>query len=162
MLKSLLHNYAFNLTYAQMLVGEIPDEEMAGQPEGIVNHPAWTLGHLGYASDYAAILLGLEGTTPQPWVELFGRGTTPVDDRTKYPPKEEMLAALEQQHARVADAISKADPALFEQPTANEEFRQIMPTVGDGLAYLLVSHEATHLGQVSAWRRAMGKPSVLG
>ena len=42
----------------------------------------------------------------------------------------------------------------------NQEFRQIMPTIGDGLGYLLVAHEANHLGQLSAWRRAMGMPST--
>ena len=56
----------------------------------------------------------------------------------------------------MSDALAAADPAQFEREMPDEEFRQIMPTVGDGLAYLLVSHEATHLGQLCAWRRAMG------
>ncbi len=44
----------------------------------------------------------------------------------------------------------------------DEEFGQIMPTIGDGLGYLVVSHKATHLGQLRAWQTALGMASVLG
>jgi len=162
MLKSVLHNYAFNLEYAKMLMADIADDQMCTQPADIKNHPAWTIGHLAYASSYAAILVGLEPAVPENWAELFGRNVSPVDDRSTYPSKEELMQAIEQQHGRVSEALTTADPAIFDGETPDEEFRQIMPTVGDALGYLLVSHEATHLGQLSAWRRAMGMGSVFG
>jgi hypothetical protein len=36
-----------------------------------------------------------------------------------------------------------------------------LPTVGDLLAHLMTTHEAAHLGQLSAWRRLLGLPGVL-
>jgi len=33
--------------------------------------------------------------------------------------------------------------------------------VGSILGYLLVHHEGYHLGQLSAWRRAQGKPELF-
>ena len=161
MLEPVLHNYAFGLECTKLLVDDVPDDQMSRQPAGIVNHPAWTLGHFVYASNFAAVLLGLESTAPRAWTKLFGKGTTPLEDRSKYPTKDELIAALDRQHARVAEALANADPALFGQPMPNDEFREIMPTIGDGLGYLLVAHEANHLGQLSAWRRAMGMPPVL-
>jgi hypothetical protein len=35
-----------------------------------------------------------------------------------------------------------------------------MPQVGIVLPYLMLVHENTHLGQVSAWRRILGLPPV--
>lgn len=158
MLKSVLHNYAFNLEYAKMLA----DDQTCTQPAGIKNHPAWTIGHLAYASSYAAVLLGLEPAVPANWAELFGRNVSPVDDRSTYPSKEELMQAIERQHVRVSEALTTADPTLLDGETPDEEFRQIMPTVGDALGYLLVLREATHLDQLCAWRRAMKMGAVLG
>lgn len=161
MLPSVLHNYAFNLSYAGMLTADVDDEAMCRQPGGIINHPAWQLGHLAYASGFAAMMLGGEAALPESWADLFGRGSTPSDDRSKYPAKAELLATLARLHEQVSEALNGADPSLLAQPVPDEEFRALMPTVGDGLTYLLVSHEATHLGQVCAWRRVMGLPSVF-
>jgi hypothetical protein len=162
MLKSLLHSYAFDLSYLKMLVGDIPEEQMCRQPGGMVNHPAWTLPHLVAGSEFAALLLGLGPGMPSDWSAKYGRGSVPVDDASAYPSKAEAMAALEKQHARVSEALAGVDPALLEQAMPNEEFRQIMPTIGDGLMFLLGNHEAGHLGQIAAWRQALGMPRVLG
>ena len=162
MLESLLHIYAFDLSYLKMLVDEIPEENLCRQPGGIMNHPAWTLPHLVTGAEFAAKLLGLEPSMPEDWWTKYGRGSRPVDDASAYPSRAEALAALEKQHARVSEALEGVDPTLLEQTMPNEEFRQIMPTIGDGLMFLLATHEAGHLGQITAWRRAMELPLVLG
>ena len=162
MIDSLLHNYAFNLSYLKMLLDGIPPERICEQPGNIANHPAWILGHLVHAADFAGMLLGLEPNAPKEWEPLFGRGVEPKDDRSAYPSIDELLAALESQHTRVTEAVQNADPEALKQPTPDEEFRALMPTVGDALVFLITNHEATHLGQLSTWRRAMGLPSVLG
>jgi hypothetical protein len=71
-----------------------------------------------------------------------------------------LLQALEDAHARLADAVMKASQEVLNQPTP-EKFRNRFPTVGALLAGLMTSHEASHNGQLSAWRRAMGLPSVF-
>ncbi len=162
MLKSLVHNYDFDLSYLKMLLDDIPEEQMCRQPGGMVNHPAWTLPHLVTGSEFAAKLLGLESSMPEDWWTKYGRGSEPVDEASAYPSKAEAMTALEKQHARVSEALEGVDPALLDETMPNEEFRQIMPTIGDGLMFLLGTHEAGHLGQITAWRRAMGLPLVMG
>jgi len=44
---------------------------------------------------------------------------------------------------------------------APERMRSRFATVGQMIYGLMTAHEATHLGQFSAWRRAIGLPSVF-
>ena len=41
-------------------------------------------------------------------------------------------------------------------------FTKHMPALLDIVVFMCINHEAMHLGQLSAWRRAMGLPSALG
>ena len=54
MLNHVIYLYGFNLNFAKTLVGDVSPEQMSQQPNGVVNHPAWTLGHL--ASSAAQLL----------------------------------------------------------------------------------------------------------
>jgi hypothetical protein len=36
------------------------------------------------------------------------------------------------------------------------------PRMADFVAHLMTTHAASHLGQLSAWRRLRGLPAVLG
>jgi hypothetical protein len=161
MLKPLLNNYAFNLSFLKMLVDDVEEEKMCQQPGGLVNHPAWTLPHLVTGSEFAGQLLGLEPLIAQDWFDKYGRGSTPSTDPADYPSKSDALAALEAHHARVSDALGITDPSLLDRPTPNDDFRQIMPTLGDALLFLLVTHEAFHIGELASWRKAMGLPPVM-
>jgi len=161
MLNSLLHNYQFNLSFLKTLVEDIDEAKMLRQPGGILNHPAWTLPHLVTGSEFAGQLIGLEPLMPQDWFVKYGRGSTPSTDPAANPSKSGALAALEEHHARVSEALTAADSSLFEQPTPNDDFRQIMPTLGDALVFILGTHEAVHLGQLTSWRKAMGLPPVM-
>ena len=159
--ENILHAYAFNLGYARKLVGDVPDERMAEQPAGIPNHAAWIIGHLANTCDFAGQQLGLDPISPNQWAERFGNGSVPVADRSKYPAKAALLKALEDGHARVAEALGKADPKALEAENPVEGLRPAAPTVRDLLTFILTTHEAIHLGQLSAWRRAAGFGSVF-
>ncbi len=162
MLQSVLHTYQMNLGYANMLLEDIPDEQLADQPGGIVNHGAWQIGHMAVSSDSLSGLLGLERQL-MAWDELFNMGSQPTADRSAYPGKADLLTALATGHERITKAAESADPDLFTQPTPNEKMRQFFPTIGDILAFVCTTHEGTHLGQLSAWRKAIGRSgSVLG
>ena len=56
--KLVLNQFAFHRQYLSMLVDDIPDDQLTAQPGGIVNHPAWQLGHLAFVSDRFATMLG--------------------------------------------------------------------------------------------------------
>jgi len=49
---------------------------------------------------------------------------------------------------------------LLDQAVVLERWQQFMPTAGIALPYLMLVHENTHFGQLSAWRRVQGLPSV--
>jgi hypothetical protein len=162
MLQSVLKNYAFNLQYLKMLVADIPEDEMCDQPAGLANHPAWTIGHLSAAAQFGISLLGGESSLPEGWAELFGRGSTPVSDPSKYPSKAELLAEFERCHKLITEAAAAAGDAKLAEATPDPDFRQIMPTLSDAVVFILLNHTATHLGQTTMWRRAKGLGAVLG
>jgi hypothetical protein len=155
-LQHVLHVYSMNLGFAKRLVADLSDEQMCAQPHGVVNHPAWSLGHLAVAADHVATLLGLSAELPPGWEQTFKTGGTPSPDKSVFPGKDEILRVLELEHVRLAKALSDADPAFLAQPHPNEKRRGHFPTVGDFAIFLMTAHEMDHLGQIAAWRRAMG------
>lgn len=162
MLEILLSAFNFNLTYANKLVADVPDEQMCVQPVPgrTINHPAFVLGHLAWVADNMVGLVGFGTPTLGAWKEHMGMGAKPVEDRSKYPSKAELLKALENGHARLTEVVAKITPDALAQP-APERMRGRFPTIGNMLAGLMTSHEAVHLGQLSTWRRVMGLPSVF-
>ncbi len=154
----LLFTYRANLAHVTDLVSDLTDEQMVQQPHGLVNHPTWTLGHLAAVSNAAAMVLGLESTFPEDWKELFkaAGGVPRGGDASAYPSKDRLIGELTAQHARVAEAVANADPAFLAKEHPREKMRKRFPTIGDFVDYLTSAHEANHIGQLAAWRRAMG------
>jgi hypothetical protein len=156
MLQHVLHTYTMNLGYAKRLVADLSDDQMCAQPHGVVNHPAWSLGHLAVAADHLATQLGLGSELPAGWEQTFKTGGIPSPEKSLFPGKDQILRVLEMEHVRVARALSEADPSLLAQSHPNEKRRSHFPTVGDFAIFLVTAHEMDHLGQIAAWRRAMG------
>jgi hypothetical protein len=46
MIPELLNSLALNLDFLRRMVADLDDNQMVGQVGGVVNHPAWTLGHV--------------------------------------------------------------------------------------------------------------------
>ena len=162
MLNHVTYLYGFNLGRAETLVKDLSTEQMAAQPGGVINHPAWSLGHLVISADHLGQLLGLESNLPEGWSETFKTGGEPSGDASAYPSKEEILGALKEQHARNTGAVINIDASRFAEPHPDEARRKYFPTVGDMIIFLMTSHEVGHLGQIAAWRRAMDLGSATG
>ena len=156
MLDHVTYLYGFNVGFAERLVKDLSTEQMAAQPSGVINHPAWSLGHLVVSADGLGQLLGLDSNLPEGWAEIFQTGGEPSGDAAVYPSKQEMLGALKEQHARNAEAVKNTDASRFAEPHPNEARRKYFPRVGDQVVFMMTSHEMGHLGQIAAWRRAMG------
>lgn len=158
----LLDLYAKNLANVKQLLADVHGESAARQPVEGMNHPLWIVGHLTVVSDRVGghHLLGLEAQLPDRWGELFGPRTTPVGDFGRYPPLNELLTALQGSHAAVDRAVRSLEADALAQPTPFERFEERFPTLGHSLTHVLVAHENLHLGQLSAWRRALGYESV--
>ncbi len=152
--------YAFTLGYAKRLAADIPDDKLTHQPHPGMNTPLWVLTHLAICTDYAAELLGGTKVCPESWHRDFGPFSVPNEHKGPVGTKAELLAALDAGHARVAELAQSPDPAAMAKENPFEFIRQPFPTVGVLIGHLLTTHEAIHLGQLSAWRRVMGLPPV--
>ena len=166
-LKPIINQYDFNLLYAKKLVEDVNDDLMTIMPSsGLENHPAWTIGHLVSGSALLAEDLGAKFEMPDNWADLFlrkgpGDPRKPDPDKSKYPSKELLLNELEQQHNKVKELLKNVDE---KQLNENIEWRfdNYMPTILDLISFMCINHEAMHLGQLAAWRRAMNLSSALG
>lgn len=160
MIEAILKLADDNLRYAEALAGDIDETIMAHQPAEIKNHPAWTLGHLSIGQEFILQLLEAPRGVDESWIRLFSPGMPPTNDRQNFPPKADLLSTLHKQHERVKEAVEQSFEARAEAPNPIGPLAKRFPTVGDLVLYLMTTHEATHLGQLSAWRRAMNLPNV--
>ena len=159
--KHVAHTFGLNLMVAELLVQDLAAEQMTSQPHGLINHPAWSLGHLVSATHEVCKLIGVESSLPDGWAEKFGAGKPPNPDVAQNPSKEELLAEFRACHERVSQALPTLDADILSKTHPDEGTRKYFPTLGDHLTYMMTAHEMDHLGQVAAWRRAMGlKPAM--
>src|SRR5271169_2945813 len=92
--------YEQNLGYARRLVADLSEEQMTAQPMRgcVMNHAAFVVGHLAWVCDVGVTLLGEPAAIDPGWRDLFSMTAKPVD-RSAYPAKEVLVAALEAAHA---------------------------------------------------------------
>ena len=152
--------YGINLMRAETLVKDLSAEQMVEQPNGVINHPAWSLGHLVVWANNLGSMLGLESSLPNGWDKTFATGETPSSDVSAYPSKDEILGALREQHSRNTEALKSADLESWAKPHPYVKTLPYFPTVGDMITFLMTAHEMNHVGQIAAWRRAMGLGSA--
>lgn len=155
--------FTFNLQLIERLTADIADDELSQQPAAGMNPPRWLLAHLVIATDYCLQLLGRERAAPPEWHTAFGPGSKPMSSVGPQPAKAELLAALRAGHDRVLAALDSIDPSLLDQPhgVQFESLQKAFPTRGDFLAQMMSNHESLHIGQLSAWRRASGRPPLF-
>ena len=130
MLTHILHAYDLQLKTAKRLLADIPDDQMCTQPNGLVNHPTWSLGHLVVSANGVGKMIGIEPGMPENWGDLFKTGGTPSDDPTGMPSKAELLSELEQVHERYKAALPNVNQSVLDAETPNEQTRAYFPTVG--------------------------------
>lgn len=148
--------------YAQRLAQGLTDEELDAQPAPGMNTPRWILAHLAICNDYTAGFFG-DSTKlcPESWHAAYGPESRPADPAAPKPGLAELVSKLTEGAERVQRLVPRGLPAgVAEQPNPFEIIRKPLPTVGVLVGHLLTTHMGVHLGQFSAWRRCLGKPSV--
>ena len=160
--EAILAAFRFTLGYAEKLAADLSDGELTTLPHPGMNHAAWIMGHVALGSDFVALLLGQATITDNVWMAKFGPGSTPVSDRSAYPSKNELLATMRSTHAKAIELLSQATADQLDSPNETPFFPTEFPTVGAIITHLMTTHAALHLGQLSAWRRVLGKGAVLG
>ncbi len=162
-IEGLLFAWKKNLDYAPKLVADLNEEQMVAQPapadSAASNHPAWVLSHLNvYIPVISSIIKG--ETLEDPKGHKFGMQSKPEASRDLYAGKDELIAEFCKSHEQIAELLGNADDSLFAKKVELARWSAVMPTAGHALPYLMLNHENGHLGQVSAWRRIQGMPSV--
>ncbi len=158
-----LQAFQFTNIYAHKLVADLPDEQLAELPHPGMNHPAWILGHLIVAAAFVPKLAGQPTGLDDDWMAQFGPGSVPHSDRGAYPSRDELLARLDAAYERAVEILPSFTPEQLSAPNPGPFLPVEFPTIGGLITHLLTTHQAAHLGQLSAWRRCVGRTgSVLG
>lgn len=155
MQQEVIGTYQMNRGMMKQLASTIPAERFAEMPSGI-NPPAWIVGHCCYASDGMLKMLGREKKCPESYTKLFGMGSTPVSELSAYPSAEALLSLYESIGDEVVDAAGKVTAEQLAGENPVEFARDRLPTIGGMVTFMMTMHEAMHVGQLSAWRRASG------
>lgn len=155
--------FNFAREYAHRLTRDIEDAQFNRVVAPGTNTPQWIIGHLVVGHEFALKLLAAPRISPREWFVWFGPGSSVAKLPPEAPGKSELLRAFDTTHTAVLEAMRKAPEELLrEQHKVEIAFlQQLTPTVGELVAHLLTTHPATHLGQLSFWRRAMGLAEVL-
>jgi hypothetical protein len=165
MVDTICNQLDFNLAYAKKLVEDLTEQQMITQPaKGFENHPAFTIGHLVSGSALTVEDLGGKFEMPEGWEVIFlrkGPGDPTLPIAVEYPAKNTLLAEFENQHNKLKATLNKTTPEKLLQPV-KWRFDTYMPILLDVVIFMCINHEAMHLGQLSAWRRAMELSSALG
>lgn len=152
--------------YAERLLQDVPPEQFArfANVGGTVihsNHPAFIYGHLSLYGSRIVEQLDRDATAvvpPANFSQLFSKDAQCVDDPdgSIYPPMSDIVSALLQSHAQAIIALEQADDDVFSEANPNEAMRAKFPTIGAMHAFYVGGHFMLHMGQMSAWRRAIG------
>jgi uncharacterized damage-inducible protein DinB len=157
---SVLHLQEFQRNYIGAMVHDIAEEKMTAQPGGMVNHPAWQLGHLACVQDQIVKWLG-GAPALEAWIPRYGRMSTPLPDRAAYESKQELLRVLDERRAEAARFLKSASADDLARPVPNPHMVRVFPNLGKLVTFLATTHEGWHLGQLATWRKAMGMPTAL-
>ncbi len=152
-----------NLDYAPKLIADLSEQQMVAQPasdpNAPSNHPAWVLSHLNvYVPIIESLIKGEAFEDPKE--HEFGMQSRPLADRSAYSSKQELIDEFVASHERVLALLANADDSVLGHAVKLPRWESELPTSGIALPYLMLNHENGHLGQVSAWRRIQGLPSV--
>lgn len=158
-IETILMFWERNGEYGLKLTEGLTAAQFVAQPSGEMNHAAWVLSHLTtYHRVIDTIIQGLPLEDPAD--EEFGMNSKPEPDAARYAGPDELRESFESGHRRIAALLREQGAAVFDRPVPLDRWRSWLPTTATVIANLMVWHETLHLGQLSAWRRAMLLPSV--
>jgi len=162
MFEPLIPLNAFNRDYLKRLLFGIPDHELDSTFGEGAHSARWILVHLAIAVDYGFMQLNLPTVAPKIWHQAYGPGSEPASSKDIRPEKDELVRFIDQNYEKLSLAalagsatqlaIAHTVPLLADTP---------IKTRGDLLAHILATHFASHVGQLSSWRRLLGMPPLF-
>ena len=165
-MEPILHSFAYSLDYLREMIADVPEGSMTAQPDGITNHPAWTIGHIVFIAQAIGGVIGVEPWLDEDWAQQFGPGSSvhkPAREQGRYQDatsKAALFTALATAQIKLATAITALTDEELDKPFPDPSYADVFPTVRHALTQVLLGHTAFHIGQISVWRRAMDLPPI--
>lgn len=152
--------------YTEALVKDVQPGDFARKARGVdANSPAFNFGHLTLYPERILTIIGRPDLArpDDQWDQWFKAGQPCVDDPDcrVYPAMSVIMDRFHSRYGAAIEAVKSCDDAVFSRPNPNERMKDMLPTVGGVVAFLLDGHCQSHLGQVSFWRRCMGMKSAF-
>ena len=154
--RPILRSFAYALDFMAEQVAGISESDRVRQPAGILNHPAWIIGHVTYVAQMICGALGAPPWLPDSFAQRYGPGSVPTADATNYETPTAALASLREAADRLTRALEALDESQLDAPFPDPAYRETFPTLADALTQVLVGHTSYHVGQLGAWRKAIG------
>ncbi|MCA9257582.1 MAG: DinB family protein [Planctomycetales bacterium] len=145
----------------ETIVADVDDASFFQPGAGHGLSPMWIVGHLAATADYGCQMLRRTGE-PTSLIRLFGPGTSGAVDRDCGLERNDVCAALLEGYRGLQQAAAGADDDILSQPQPLPFFKGTpIETTMDLVAYMLTSHCAFHLAQLSSCRRELGFPPLV-
>lgn len=144
------------LSLSESIFDGLEDSHRALEPQLGLKTAGWLIGHLAVSGDFARYLCGRDPLCPRAWTTMFNPGTEPMKDPQTYPPMVTLCSTFRLVYTDLLTGAREADPAVLSAENPFTPARRDFPTVAEFVEYLLTSHLAYHLGQLVAWRAAIG------
>ena len=154
--------YQFLQAYGEGLLGELAADRILTRTADTGHHPMWLMGHLAFIGQRMVDAFGGEAVVDlDDYGQRFGIGSELSDDHEHYPTWNQVLGIWRDAHRQIPELAASLDEVELSQPNTNPRMSETLPTKADFYAFVLTAHEATHLGQLSAWRRSQGLPRLF-
>ncbi|HET6426292.1 MAG TPA: DinB family protein [Planctomycetaceae bacterium] len=145
----------FMLDYLERIIAEMTPDDLR-RANGSANPPGWILGHLAIVADFAGPMLKRPRQCPAAWHKAFGPGSDPHAELPQQTAAE-WAQTIRNNYEGILAVLPTADDAELAQPHGSSLLANTkIETMGQLLSHLLTTHLATHIGQLSAWRRSQG------
>jgi len=144
------------------LVADIQDAPLTAPTGKGGNHPLWCVGHLAY-SEGNLVNHYIQGNANPlaDWADLFGQGSQPLDDASKYPPIGAVIGKFDEVRAGTMAFLATLGEQDLDKPShAPPERKEWFGTIGQCLAAIPV-HCAFHGGQIADARRMAGRQPLM-
>ena len=153
-----------SLGYLMSLTKDVPADRWADCAVETMNSPAFLFGHLAiYPNRVLANFIDRPDLVVEcPFnEEAVVQGAECLPDASLYASMEVVVPFLQERYETVIDAVAGVAPEQWaaENPVEGR-FREMLPTVGAAVSFMLNNHVMMHAGQVSHWRRAIGLGSA--
>ena len=150
--------------YTVELLGTIPESNWFLMPAACPSHVGWQVGHLAIAE--ARLILErvggrdfyAEGLVPTDYLKLFGRGSVPDPDPSRYPAPTDIRRVFDRVQEAALQTLRDTTDADLETLVQGSPHR-FCRTKAD-YARWVSHHEFQHSGQIGLIRRMLGKGPV--